>query len=319
MNKSFHPGQVWLDAQGKAIQAHGGGILFDRGVYYWYGEDKSAAAQDDPSAGRLHRLDVIGVHCYSSTDLYNWNDEGLALPAVKDDPSHDLHPSKVAERPKVIFNALTGKYVMWLHVDSADYAYARAGVAISDAPTGPFTYLGSLRPNGAMSRDMTLFQDDDGQAYHIFSSEDNSTMHISLLSEDYLSPSGKVARIFEKEWREAPAILKHAGRYHLVTSACTGWDPNPAGAAWAESIFGPWQPTGNPCVGPGAELTFLAQSTFALPVAGKAGAFILMFDRWNKHNLSDSRYVWLPVTWEGEKMEIAWREEWDLSAFENSA
>ena len=79
---------------------------------------------------------------------------------------------------------------MWLHVDSDDYNKAAAGVAVSDSPTGVFTYLGSMHPNGQISRDMTLFKDDDGKAYHIYSSEQNSTLYISLLSDDYLKPSG---------------------------------------------------------------------------------------------------------------------------------
>ena len=37
---SFHPGQVWLDTNGKRIHAHGGSILYEHGRYYWYGENK---------------------------------------------------------------------------------------------------------------------------------------------------------------------------------------------------------------------------------------------------------------------------------------
>jgi hypothetical protein len=38
----FDPGRVWLDTDGKPIQAHGGGIMYDEGTgtYYWYGENK---------------------------------------------------------------------------------------------------------------------------------------------------------------------------------------------------------------------------------------------------------------------------------------
>ena len=310
---SFRPGQIWLDTNGKPIQAHGGGILYDRGVYYWFGEDKSGPTKLDPSKGFLQRTDVIGIHCYSSTDLYNWKNEGLVLPAVLDEPADDLHSSKVAERPKVIFNSMTQKYVMWLHIDSSNYAYARAGVAVSERPTGPYQYLGSLRPNGAMSRDMTLFKDEDGQAYHLFSSEHNRTMHVSRLSPDTLQPSGEEARIFEDLSREAPAIFKHAGHYYLISSGCTGWDPNPAEYAVASTIFGPWQILGNPCTGPGAEITFQAQSTFVLPVAGMPGKFIFMADIWKKENLSDSRYVWLPIRVDGDRLRIEWLDEWDLS------
>ena len=75
------------------------------------------------------------------------------------------------ERPKVIHNDRTGKYVMWFHLElkGKGYKAARVGVAVSDSPTGPFRYLGSMRPNGNMSRDMTLFKDDNGDAYLISS------------------------------------------------------------------------------------------------------------------------------------------------------
>ena len=57
--------------------------------------------------GECYRTDVTGVSCYSSKDLLNWKFEGIVLPAVKDDEKHDLHPSKVLERPKVIYNEKT--------------------------------------------------------------------------------------------------------------------------------------------------------------------------------------------------------------------
>ncbi len=60
--------------------------------------------------------------------------------------------------PQVMHNALTNKFVMWMHVDTADYALARVGVAVAASPLGPFSYLGSFRPHGQESRDFSLFQ-----------------------------------------------------------------------------------------------------------------------------------------------------------------
>lgn len=36
--RSFHPGEIWPDDNGLHINAHGGGILFHEGVYYWFGQ-----------------------------------------------------------------------------------------------------------------------------------------------------------------------------------------------------------------------------------------------------------------------------------------
>jgi beta-xylosidase len=258
-------------------------------------------------------VDVTGVRCYSSTDLYHWKDEGLVIKAATKDPNSDLHPTKVCERPKVVFNAKTKKFVMWLHVDSMDYKAARAGVAVADKPTGPFTYLGSVRPEGQESRDQTLFQDTDGKVYHIYASETNRTTYISLLTDDYLKHSGKFVRIFINDPMEAPAIFKNAGKYWLVASHVTGWDPNPARAAVADSIWGPWTELGNPCVGLGSTNTFGAQSAHVFHVAGQPNNYIFMADRWSKTNLADSRYVWLPIRFTEGRIELPWQNAWDLT------
>ena len=313
----FKPGEVWLDTAGQPISAHGGGMLFYNGTYYWYGENKEGRSwmPESNKSWDGYRVDVTGIRCYSSKDLLHWKDEGLVLKAVTADPASDLHPSKVCERPKVLFNPRTKKFVMWMHIDSEDYKAARAGVAVADRPTGPFTYLGSVRPEGQDSRDQTLFQDDDGKAYRIYSSENNDTTYISLLTDDYLRHSGRFVRVFEKRRMEAQAVFKYAGKYWFIGSDCTGWDPNPARSAVADSIWGPWTELGNPCRGQGAAETFGDQSAFVFPVAGKTNAFIFMADRWNKTNLVDSRYLWLPLQFKNHRPLVEWTPSWDLSFF----
>ncbi len=239
----FVPGQLWPDDKGVHINAHGGGIVFHEGTYYWFGQHMI-----EGSAGNDAH---VGVHVYSSSDLYNWTDEGIAM-KVSDDPLSDIAKGRKLERPKVIFNAATGKFVMWFHLDEMldnRHHAALSGVAVADKPTGPYTYVESFRPDNSEARDMTLFIDDDGSAYHLYASEDNLTLHIARLTEDYLRPSGQYARAFEDRYMEAPAICKRAGRYYFIGSGCTGWAPNAARSATAESILGPWTELGNPCVG----------------------------------------------------------------------
>lgn len=291
---SLVPKKVWTDVDGNPINAHGGGMLFHQGIYYWYGEYKTgktkllALPEWD-----CYRTDVAGVSCYSSKDLHNWKFEGVVLKPEPNDTTSDLHPSKVVERPKVIYNKKTKKFVMWVHADSADYGMASAGVAVADSPIGPFTYLGSFRPNGAMSRDQTLFVDDDGTAYQICSSENNMTLHINRLTDDYLKPDGCYVRSLVDMGREAPAVFKYKDRYYMLTSGCSGWDPNQAELAVADSMMGEWNVIGNPCVGPDADKTFYGQSTYILPTSD---GVVACFDLWNKTNLADSRYLWLPIT-----------------------
>jgi beta-xylosidase len=358
--KSFYPGALWPDDHGVHINAHGGGVLFHDAVYYWFGEHKIA--------GEAGNAAHVGVHVYSSRDLYNWRDEGIAL-SVSDDPKSPITRGCILERPKVIFNSRTKKFVMWFHLEPKGNGYAGSlsGVAVADKVTGPFHFLESFRPNagvwpenvsvdskhpltpeesayvstlelpggplpyypkqllfrrdfadGQMARDMTLFVDDDGSAYHIYASECNGTLHISKLSGDYLKPAGKFARIFPGRFHEAPALMKWRGKYFLISSDCTGWAANAARVSVAGNIFGPWEELGNPCLGPGEQIanTFNSQSTFILPVPGRVDAFIFMADRWNPQNAIDGRYVWLPIEFRHGVPTISWHDGWDLNSFD---
>ena len=351
--KQFTPGEIWKDNNGKHINAHGGGILFQDGIYYWYGEHKVA--------GTLGNKAMVGVSCYSSRDLCNWKDEGIALKVNDADPDNDIAKGCILERPKVIYSVKTRKYVMWFHLELKDKGYdaARSGVAVSDNPAGPFNYLKSFRPNagfwpvnvmashkkpvagwvkpsycggkgclpapvdsvnilgrdfkgGQMARDMNLFVDDDGTAYHIYSSEENSTLHISKLTDDYLSYSGEYFRVFVGRYMEGAAMFKRKGKYYIIASDCTGWDPNAARSAVADDIFGSWTELGNPAQGNDSETTFHSQSTFVVKVQGKKDTFIFMGDRWNPKDQIDSRYNWLPVTFEGDTPKLYWQESWKL-------
>jgi beta-galactosidase len=314
MKTSFTPGKIWIDTDGTPIQAHGGGVLYFDGIYYWFGENRNGTTKECSAVG--FNMDAIGVSCYASTDLYNWENKGLALAAVKEPSEHDLHTSKIIERPKVIYNELANKFVMFLHIDTKEYQYARVGIAICDKVVGPYEYIGSISPHNSDSRDMTVFKDEDGKAYLFHSSEWNATMFIGELRGDYLNTAGTFTENFKKSYREAPAVFRRNGRYYLLTSGCTGWSPNKAQYAVSENVLGPWKVMGNPCVGTDANKTFNAQSTFIFPVAGKTDAYIAMFDRWNKRDLGASRYLWLPIRFAGDNLYIKWHDEWDLSYFE---
>jgi beta-galactosidase len=304
-NDKFAPGQPWMDEKGEVINAHGGGILYDHGKYYWFGEKRGGRGSQ-------------GVTVYSSSDLYHWKFETLAL-APSTDTTSDITAGCVMERPKVLYNKKTRQYVMWFHLElkGKGYGAARAAVAVSNTVTGPYTYVNSFRPNGNMSRDMTLFTDDDGSAYHVYSSRENYDMRIARLSDDYLSVT-PADSLIAKDHQEAPALFKYKGVYYLITSACTGWAPNKASLYTSSSIFGPWTRQGNPMRGENADLTFGGQSAYVLPMPGKKGKkgdFIFIGDRWNPKDLKDSRYLWLPIEWQDNTVTIPWKDDWDLSVF----
>jgi hypothetical protein len=345
------PGEIWKDNRGKHINAHGGGILYHDGVYYWYGEHKDELTNDAN----------VGINCYSSCDLVNWKYEGVVLPVVTDNESSDITKGCIMERPKVVYNEKTQKFVLWFHLELKGQGYkaARVGLAVSDSPTGTFKFIRSYRPNagklplnfteeqknspltvqnfpkssspewraaienglyvrrdlegGQMSRDMTIYVDDNKKAYHIYASEENQTLQIAELSDDYMSHTGRYVRVLAGKHNEAPTILKKDGKYYLITSDCTGWAPNAARMAVADSLFGTWTELGNPCVGENANLTFHSQGTYIQKVEGKKELYIFMADRWNPKTPIDGRYVWLPVLFENGKPVLRWTEKWKIN------
>ena len=290
------------------------------------------------------KAEGLKVSAYNTLDKYNTAEQIAALNQLYKDSTAEqkkafydiLSWDCIMERPKVIYNDKTKKYVMWFHEDgpgAGHYNNAHAGVAISDSPAGPFKLVKSERPNGNMSRDMTLFKDDDGKAYLLHSSENNQVLHISELDEDYTGVTGRYSRNYTygtgEPWaREAPALFKYQGYYYLISSGCTGWDPNQMGYSVTENLTegmtekggdGPFQFINNqrltnPCTGEGANKTFGGQSTYVLPVQGKEGCFIYMGDLWKPADLTDSRYQWLPIQIKSDEQTITipWMESWNI-------
>ena len=297
-------GQMWKDVDGNDIQAHGGCIIEHEGVYYWYGEHKG----QDNCPGTT-RVDVIGVSCYSSKDLLSWKYEGLAIEADKENKESILHPSKVLERPKVLYNEKTKKFVMWFHADSADRQFAGTGIAVSDTPVGPFVLKTAIRPNHQDSRDMTLFKDNDGTAYLFHSKDRNQTMNVARLTEDYTDVDGLYVSVLIDQEREAAAVCYRDGMYYMVTSGCTGWRYNSALFARSTHVLGKWRLIDNPCEGEGYRDTFKGQSAYIFTVNDKD---YLMLDHWIPKDLKNSGYSILPISYDDRNnMTVTWTDEWN--------
>ena len=287
------PAITWTDTAGNRLQAHGVGIFTVGSTYYMVGEDKITGST------------FTAVACYSSTDLAHWTRQANALSRQS---SGDLGPGRIVERPKVLYNSTTRKYVLWVHIDNTSYNDQRAGVAVSDTPCGPYTYLGATRPLGHPSRDLGLFKDDDGTAYMIH--EDPAAgMRIERLSAGYTTAQSTVATFPSLE---SPAMAKVGGRYFLLTSHLTGWGTNDNVYATATSPAGPW--SGFTDVAPSGTRTYDSQTSFLLPITGSAGtSYIYVSDRWNSGDLYSSLPVWLPITLTGDgTAALSWYPSWGL-------
>jgi hypothetical protein len=293
---TIHPGTLPKDQNGNPLQLHGLGIVKAGTTWYGFGEDKVGENQEDTS--------FRAIPCYSSTNLATWT---YVRESLIHQNSGDLGPHRIVERPKVLYNQATRKFVMYLHIDDPTYAEAKVGVATSASVCGPYTYRGSFRPLGQQSRDIGLFQDSDGTGYLL--TEDRAHgLRIDQLSADYLSITRAVAVLGRFE---APAMTKVGSRYYLLGSHLTGWNTNDNEYTTATSLGGPWAAWHT--FAPKGSKTFNSQTANIIAVQGsKATTQVYASDRWTPDDLGDSPLVWLPLAISGTKVALAWHDTWSI-------
>ena len=286
------------------ISAHAGGVLKFRGNYFLYGENRSDHEQ--------------GVSIYQSSNMLNWRYKGLALDI--NDVNKFGKNDYFIERPKIIYNKKNNYFVMWFHVEEKKQGYKAAlvGVASSKNILGPYSLVSISRINkfsrpingnlvgerkanlinkrdfasGQMSRDIGVFIDDDDEGYLISTTEDNATIAISQMGDDYTSLTGKYIRVQPGRYEEAPVMFKIQGKYYLITSGTTGWKPNGATLYESNKVFGAWKRLGSPIISKDPndiKTTFHSQGS---NVFKYNGILIFMADSWNTNNLAKSRYIW---------------------------
>jgi Ricin-type beta-trefoil lectin domain/Glycosyl hydrolases family 43 len=289
-------GVRFSDTSGSPVHAHGGGVLKVGSYYYWFGEDRNA--------DNTFRY----VDAYRSSDLKSWEFRGHVL---SQSSAAELGTAYI-ERPKVVYNAATGKYVMWMHKENGvDYSQARAAVAVSGTVDGSYTYQGSFQPLGQyMSRDLTTYVDTDGTGYLVSAANENYDLHIYRLTADYTGTAALVANPWPGGHREAPALFKRGGVYFMLTSGATGWSANQQRYATASSLAGPWTAWTNT----GDSTAYNSQTAYVLPVTGTSGtSYLYMGDRWGNSfggTVNDSRYVWLPLAFPtATSMSMSWYPE----------
>ncbi|HEY8590316.1 MAG TPA: family 43 glycosylhydrolase [Naasia sp.] len=343
---SITPGQPWLDTAGNRIQAHGGSVLEVDGVYYWYGENKEFTT---PGADLWH----WGVRCYSSTDLYNWEDRGLIIPPDEHDPGSPLHPRQYLDRPHIIHNPRTGKFVCWIKVMTPGEITQRSAVLVADSILGPYTLMKSwIRPLGMNAGDFDLVVDPtDGKGYYYFERV-HSELICADLTDDFTDVTGYYSTHFPQPQppyvREAPAYFRRGSLHYLITSGTTGYYPNQSEVAVARTYHGPFEVLGDPHPTDASRTSFRTQLSSVFKHPGKKDLYIALGDRWlpgytadgaqareafeayfapghdlsvpmeefAEVNTSIADYVWLPIRFEGDMAIIDWRDDWRVEDYD---
>ncbi|SFS13915.1 Glycosyl hydrolases family 43 [Microbacterium sp. cf046] len=290
--KDIVPGEAFIDDRGRVAQLHGIGLQRIGDRWYAWGEDKAAGDR------------FTAVSCYSSDDLATWRYEGDSLVAG----AGELATDRIVERPKVLQHP-DGRWVMLVHLDTADYTTARVGYAIADDPVGPYEFVRSELPLGNQSRDIGVFQ--EGEAGYLLSEDRDNGLHIYRLRDDYLGVDSIVATLRQQDrpelGYESPTLVKHGARYFLFGSDLTYWNMNDNKYAVAPALAGPWSAWRD--LAPPGTNTFESQVSVVLPVGA---GFAYVGDRWTEHDLESSPLVVLPLRITDDRAELEWRERWSI-------
>ncbi|GLY18926.1 glycosyl hydrolase family 43 [Kineosporia sp. NBRC 101677] len=344
--RTIRPGQPWLDTDGKRIQAHGGSIITVDGVFYWYGENKEATT---PDSDTWH----LGVRCYSSTDLCTWQDLGCIIEPDRDDPDSPLHPQQYADRPHIVYNERTRRFVCWIKVMTKGSMMQRSTVLSAPSILGPYRVERTwLRPLGMDAGDFDLVVDPhDGKAYYYFERV-HSELICADLTDDYTDVTGYYSTHFPNGQppfvREAPSYFYRRGLHYLVTSGTTGYYPNPSEVACARSYHGPWQVLGDPHPDDASRTSYHSQISSVFRHPFKKDLYIALGDRWlpqytadssaaveafTRHfspetpdhaapmpelteiNTSIADYVWLPFRFDRDRPYLDWSDEWSPDSY----
>ena len=343
-NHSIKPGKTWYDTEGKRIQAHGGSMLFWEGTFYWYGENKEGVTDEK-------LLWHNGVRMYSSTDLYNWKDEGVVCATHPEDRESPLHPYSKMDRPHILYNDKTKKFVLWMKIMCEGGLEQYMATATADKITGPYRIVNEkLHPGGMNSGDFDLVKREDGSACIVFERV-HSDMIVIDLTDDYLDTtltySVHLPRKCPPYVREAPAVFHRNGKHYIITSGTTAKFPNASETVSYDDIHGEWEELGDPFVGDIKRTSFDSQVSCVFKYPYADDLYIAMADRWLT-DLSDDRpdiaaifaaifdpdvksdladfplhtltakntsladYVWLPVKFVDGVPKIEWRDEWTI-------
>ncbi len=310
----------WKDTSGNPIYSQGGGILKVGNIYYWYGVKYERAVtyaaqpewQKSPS-------NFSAVTAYSSTDLVHWKFEGDIIKAGA--PGKMFEPSAWVGRLGVVYNSTSHQYVLITQYSSKTKG---GGIlfATSDAPTGAFTYhhIQKQIENVVVpgTGDQTVFIDDDGKPYLIFSNaKGRSHLYVApLRASDYLNIE-PATNIYNSAagGREGNAMFKYNGLYYFCSSDLHGWNASHTYCMTASNITGPYSAEAM-MSGTEADFSHVSQTGFFIPVQGSAATTILFAgDRWSNFAGNGLGYnQWMPLSFNGTVPHLHSVSEFNLDA-----
>lgn len=351
---SIKPGQIWLDTNGKPIQAHGFQVMEKDGTYYWYGENKELTTHGS-------HVWTYGIRCYRSKDFYNWEDCGLIIPPDTVNTLSPLHYSQTLDRPHIVYAPKTGKYVCWIKSMDEDGYFV---ILQADNILGPYKYIRSLKPEGYGVGDFDMYIDPETGKGYVWFERPHWELICAELTDDCLDVTSKYSSHFvgmkPPFTREAPTHFVHRGKHYLFTSGTTGYYPNKSMIASFGDYHGKYKDLGNPHPTDKYNHSFCSQITDVVRIPGKKDLYVAVADRWMPQLANttepteeakrmidrfrdhkpfekdfsepktkdksgevrtgwdvtyNSTYVFLPITFKNGKPQIEWKDEWRIEDY----
>lgn len=291
-------GNLWMTDDGKggvtSVQAHAPGFVRVGDVWYMCGEDRSGWWNPD-------------INLYSSVDLVHWKFEKKIVENGVTTP--ELGHGRMIERPKLMYNAKTDKYVVWCHYESGNYGASEAACFECDKVNGDYKVVWTGRPLNVKSRDCNVFQDNDGTAYFVSTTNENRDLGLFRLSDDYHDVVEHTA-LFAGKGREAPAIVRVGDNYFMFNSACSGWDPNRCKMSYTTDLKSGWTSLTNV----GNDIAYDTQAAAILTIKGtKQTTYLYVGDRWQDPGLPESKTIIFPISFNGTTCSMDYRERFDIN------
>ena len=273
---SIRPGQKWLDTEGKPIHAHGFQIFEKDGTYYWYGENKEHTHLGS-------NVWTWGIRAYRSKDFYNWEDMGLIIEPDTVNTTSPLHYSQTLDRPHILYNRNTGKWVCWIKSMDTDGYFV---ILQADRFEGPYSIVKSLKPEGFGVGDFDMYCDPKTGKGYVWFERPHWEMICAELTDDFLGTNGKFSEHFvgirPPFTREAPSHFVWRGKHYMFTSGTTGYVPNPSKVAVFDDYHGEYTDLGDPCIDDRFEDSFGSQITSVIKIPGR-NLYVALADRWLPH------------------------------------
>ena len=208
--------------------------------------DAEARVMPDGKLYLYGSYDISGCRDYCSKDyhvfvcedekLEHWTDCGLAFRNTAQEPGIPWMPDTVLYAPDAIER--NGKYYLYMCGCNGF-----EGVAVADAPGGPFTAAQPLVGADMDGIDPSVFVDDDGQAYYFWGqfrlkgaklNEDMVSLDLSSINEGILTET-------EHGFHEGSSIRKHNGKYYMIYTDISRGRATCMSYAVADAPMGPYK------------------------------------------------------------------------------